>query len=133
MTKQVESAFTRFFREKNDFPKFKSKKNPIQSFPIPQHYNVDFENNTIRLPKIGEIKAVHHKTFKGELKTASISKSCTGKYYISILVEDGKEFPVKQVFSESTTIGVDVGITDFAVMSTGEKVENPKYLKNSLK
>ena len=38
MTKQVESAFTRFFREKNGFPKFKSKKNPIQSFPIPQHY-----------------------------------------------------------------------------------------------
>ena len=133
MTKQVESAFTRFFREKNGFPKFKSKKNPIQSFPIPQHYNVDFENNTVKIPRIGEIKAVIHKKFKGELKTASISKSWTGKYYISILVEDGKEFPVKQVFSESTTIGVDVGITDFAVISTGEKVENPKYLKNSLK
>jgi putative transposase len=94
---------------------------------------VDFENNTVKLPKIGEIKAVLHKIFEGELKTATISKSCTGKYYISILVEDGKEVPVKQVFSESTTIGVDVGITDFAVISTGEKVENPKYLKNSLK
>ena len=133
MTKQVESAFTRFFREKNCFPKFKSKKNLIQSFPIPQHYDVDFENNTVKIPKIGEIKAVLHKTFEGELKNALISKSCTGKYYISILVEDEKEFPVKQVFSESTTIGVDVGIMDFAAMSTGEKVENPKYLENSLK
>jgi putative transposase len=133
MTKQVESAFTRFFREKNVFPKFKSKKNPIQSFPIPQHYNVDFENNTVKVPKIGEIKAVLHKTFEGELKSALISKSSTGKYYISILVEDGKEVPVKQMFSESTTIGIDVGITDFAVISTGEKVENPNYLKNSLK
>ena len=133
MTKQVESAFTRFFREKNGFPKFKSKKNPIQSFPIPQHYNVDFENNTVKIPRIGEIKAVIHNKFKGELKTASILKSWTGKYYISILVEDGKEFPVKQVFSESTTIGIDFGITDFAVISTGEKVENPKYLKISLK
>jgi len=36
------------------------------------------------------------------------------------------------VFSESATIGVDVGIKDFAVLSTGEKIENPKYLKNSL-
>ena len=49
MTKQVESAFTRFFREKNVFPKFKSRKNPIQSFPVPQHYNVDFENCTVKL------------------------------------------------------------------------------------
>jgi len=37
------------------------------------------------------------------------------------------------VFSESTTIGVDVGINDFAVTSTGEKVKNPKYKKTSLK
>ena len=65
MTKQVESAFTRFFREKNDFPKFKSMKNPIQLFPIPQNYNVDFENNAVKLPKIGEIKAVPNKKLKG--------------------------------------------------------------------
>ena len=48
-------------------------------------------------------------------------------------MEDGKELPVKQVFSESISIGVDVRITDFVMISIGEKVENPKYLKNSLK
>jgi len=132
MTKQVESAFTRFFREKNGFPRFKSKKNPIQSFPIPQHYSVNFKNDTVKLPKIGEIQAVFHRGFEGELKTATVSRSCKGHYYISILVEDGKEIPLKQEFSDSTTIGVDVGIKDFAVLSTGEKIENPKYLKNSL-
>jgi putative transposase len=79
---------------------------------------VDFENNTVELPKIGKIKAVFHKTFEGELKTAIILKHYTGKYYTSILVKDGKELPVKQVFSESTTISVDVGITDFVCMST---------------
>jgi len=94
---------------------------------------VDFENSTIKLPKIGEIKAVIHKIFEEELKTDTISKYCKGKYYFSILVEDGKEVPVKQVFSESTTICVDVGIKDFAFISTGEKFETPKYLKNSLK
>jgi len=132
MTKQVESAFTRFFREKNGFPKFKSKKNPIQSFPVPQHYSVNFENNTVKLPKIGEIKAVLHRKFEGELKTATVSRSCTGKYFISILVEDGKELPIKQEFSEETTVGIDVGIKDFVILSTGEKIENPNYLKNSL-
>ena len=48
-------------------------------------------------------------------------------------MEDGKEISAKQGFTESTTIGIDIGIKDFAVLSTGEKVENPKYLKNSLK
>ncbi|WP_292390173.1 IS200/IS605 family element RNA-guided endonuclease TnpB [Methanosarcina sp. UBA5] len=132
MTKQVESAFTRFFREKKGFPKFKSKKNPVQAFPIPQHYSVNFETGVVKLPKIGEIKAVFHRNFVGELKTATVSKTCTGKYYISILVENNEELPSRQSFTEVTTIGIDVGIKDFVVLSNGEKIENPKYLKNSL-
>ena len=60
--------------------------------------------------------------FKLKLKTTSISKSCPAKYYISILGENGKELPVKQAFSESTIISVDIGITDFAVISTEERV-----------
>ena len=133
MTKHVDSAFVRFFREKKGFPKFKSKKNLVQSFPIPQHYTVNFENNTVKLPKIGEVEVVFHRIFEGTLKTATISKSSTGKYYISILVDDGKELPPKKKHTEINTVGIDVGIKDFAVLSTGEKIENPKYLKNSLK
>ena len=133
MTRNLESAFTKFFREKKGFPKFKSKKNPVQAFPVPQHYFVNFETCTVKLPKIGEIKAKLHRNFTGELKTATVSKTCTGKYFISILVDDGKELPDTQKYSESTTIGIDVGIKDFAVLSTGEKIENPRYLKNSLK
>ncbi len=129
----VESAFTKFFREKTGFPKFKSKKNPFQSFQMPQHYTVDFDRNIINLPKIGEVKAVLHRRFEGEMKTATISRSSAEEYFMSILVDDGKELPEKQVISESTTVGIDVGIKDFAVFSTGEKIENPKYLKNSIK
>jgi len=128
----VESAFTKYFREKTDFPKFKSKKNSVQSFQVPQHYTVDFEKSVVKLPKIGEIKAVLHRKFEGELRTSTVSKSCTGKYFISILIENGKELPTKQNFSELNTVGIDVGIKDFAVLSTGEKIENPKYLKNSI-
>ena len=133
MTRNLESAFTKFFREKKGFPKFKSKKNPVQAFPVPQHYFVNFETCTVKLPKIGEIKAKLHRNFTGELKTATVSKTCTGKYFISILVENNEELPVKQAFSETTTVGIDVGIKDFAILSTGDKIENPKYLKNSLK
>ncbi len=133
VTKNLETAFTKFFREKTGFPNFKSKKNPVQSFQIPQHYIVDFEKNIIKLPKMGEIKAVLHRTFEGKTKTATVSKTSTGKYFISILVDDGKEVPEKQKFTEQNTIGVDVGIKDFAVLSNGEKIDNPKYLKKSLK
>lgn len=129
----VESAFTKFFREKAGFPKFKSKKDKNQSFQLPQHYTVDFDSSVVTLPKIGIVKAVIHRTFEGEMKTATVSRSSTGKYFISVLVDDGKELPTKSQVAEKTTIGVDVGIKDFAVLSNGEKVANPKYLKNSLK
>ena len=91
-----ESAFTKFFREKTGFPNFKSKKNPVQFFQLPQHYNVDFENNAIMLPKIGEVKAFFHRYFEGTLKTATISKSSIGRYFISILVDDKKEISDKK-------------------------------------
>jgi putative transposase len=65
-------------------------------------------------------------------KNSYVSRSGTEKYYISILSEDGKEPPEKQNFDETTTIGIDVGIKDFVVLSNEEKIENPKYLKNSL-
>ncbi|AKB20494.1 Mobile element protein [Methanosarcina sp. WH1] len=85
MTKHVESAFTRFFREKTGFPKVQIKKESDTVFPVPQHYTVNFENNTIKLPKIEPIKAVLHRKFEGELKTATVSRTCKGHYYISIL------------------------------------------------
>ncbi|MDA0524140.1 IS200/IS605 family element RNA-guided endonuclease TnpB [Methanococcoides alaskense] len=131
-TLNLENAYTKFFREKTGFPKFKSKKNPVQSFSAPQHYKIDYDNDKVFLPKVGLVKTILHRKFTGIGKTATVSRTSTGKYYISILVEDGKEVPVKSSFDESTTVGVDVGIKDFAVISNGEKVENPKYLKNSM-
>ncbi len=129
----LESAFTKFFREKKGFPKFKSRKNPLQSFHIPQHYTVDFETNTIKLPKIKQpIKAKLHRKFEGKLKTATVSKTATGKFYISILVDDGKEKTDTQYFDDNSTIGIDVGIKDFAITSNGDKIDNPKYLRNSM-
>jgi putative transposase len=111
---------------------FKLKKNPVQSFQIPQHYSVNFERNRIKLPKMGLVKGSFYRKFDGTSKTATVSRTTTGKYYISILDDDGKELPEKQLFTEKTTLGVDVGIKDFAVLSNGEKIENPTYLKNSL-
>jgi len=130
--KNLDSAFKRFFREKKGFPRFKSRKNPVQSFGVPQNYKVDFDNNRIKLPKIGWIKTKLSRLFEGILKTATVSMTTTGKFFISILVEDGRETPKKEPFGYDSTIGLDVGIKDFVTMSDGTKVDNPKFLKSSL-
>lgn len=128
----LDNAFTRFFREKKGFPRFKSKKNPVQSFQVPQHYTADFGRGRIKLPKIGEIKTIFHRTFAGKMKYATVSVTSTGKWFVSILVDDGMSEPEPAPFTSETTLGIDVGLSDFATLSNGEKIENPRYLKTSL-
>ncbi|UUX92389.1 transposase [Methanoplanus endosymbiosus] len=128
----LENAFTRFFREKKGFPKFKSRKDPVQSFSVPQHYIVNFDAHKIKLPKIGWVKTKLHRKYEGVEKTATVSVTSTGKFFISILIDDGQEQPPAQYFDVNTTVGVDVGIKDFAILSNGEKIDNPRYLKQSL-
>ena len=130
--KNLDNAFTRFFREKKGFPRFKSKKNPVQSFQVPQHYTVDFGRRRIKLLKIGEIKTIFHRMFTGKMKYAIVSVTTTRKWFVSILVDDGQPAPDPSPFCLDTTLGIDVGLTDFATLSTGEKIKNPRYLKNSL-
>ncbi|UUX93895.1 transposase [Methanoplanus endosymbiosus] len=128
----LENAFTRFFREKKGFPNFKSRKNPVQSFSVPQGYKVDFEIQKIRLPKIGWVKIKLHRRYNGIEKTATVSVTPTGKFFISILIDDGQKQTPTQHFSENTTVGVDLGIKDFAILSNGEMIDNPRNLKKSI-
>ena len=71
--------------------------------------------------------------FDGNIGTCTISKTTTGKYYISILVEDNKPVPQKAPISNETSVGIDVGIKDFAVLSNGEVYSNPKYFEKDEK
>jgi len=131
--RNLDNAFARFFREKKGFPKFKSKKSNRQSFQVPQRVKVDFEKRKIILPKIGAVKAKLHRKFDGKIKTVTISKTPSGKYFASVLVEtDEKPLPKPEIKYE-TAIGVDLGLTHFAILSNGEKIENPKHLQKSLK
>lgn len=132
VNRNVETAFKNFFRKKADFPKFKSKKNPVQSFQIPQHYEVNLTENWVKLPKLGIVKTVISRKYTGTLKTATVSATSTGKYFISVLVDDGLKEPEPAPFDSSNTVGIDVGLTSFLVTSDGLKEDNPRYLKNSL-
>jgi putative transposase len=129
----LDKAFTKFFKDKKGFPKFKSKKDNHQSFSIPQNTIVDFENNCVNIPKIKtNIKCRLHRKFDGIVKTSTISKTPTGKYYISILVELNEGLPMKKPISEKQAIGIDLGIKTFATLSNGIEIQNPKHLKKSI-
>jgi len=125
----MDIAFKKFFKGAG-FPKFKSKHKGKQSFSIPQ--NVIVENNLLIIPKFKEgINIVLHREIKGTIKSATISVTTTGKYFVSILVDTNIEIPTKPPIKENTTVGIDLGIKDFAITSNGEVFENPKFLRKA--
>jgi putative transposase len=129
----LDKAFTKFFRDKKGFPKFKSKHNNRQSFNIPQNTKVDWNKEELSIPKFKKgIKIRLHRSFDGTIKTSTISKTPTGKYFVSILVEVNEELPNKKPLSENQAIGIDLGIKTFAVLSNGVEIQNPKYLRKAM-
>ena len=129
----LDIAYTKFFKEKCGFPKFKSKKSK-QSIQFPQLTKVNFELNKLYVMKFREgIKCKFSRTFNGKIKTTTISKNKTDKYFVSILVEEEIPEIVKLKPEIKTAIGIDLGIKSFLVTSNGDKFNNPTYLKKSLK
>lgn len=130
--RNLDSAFTNFFKGHADFPKYKSKWKGRQSFNILQ--NVRIEENKLIIPKFRKgIKIVLHRMIKGKIKQATISRTPTGKYFVSILCETGEQCkPVKKVKAK-TTVGIDLGLKEYLVTSNGVKIDNLKWLRKSEK
>ena len=124
--RHLDSSYKNFFRTHKGFPKFKNKYSK-QSFSIPQFVIVDFKKSYVKIPKLGNILASIHRKFEGIIKTCTISKTTTDKYFISILVEDSLPIPRKE--KGTNYLGIDLGIKDFAIFSDGTKINNPKILK----
>ncbi|HBW57825.1 MAG TPA: transposase, partial [Oscillatoriales bacterium UBA8482] len=116
------TAYKNFFEKRTRLPQFKSK-HGRQSINYPQ--NVKFEGDHLKLPgKVGLVYCRRHREFEGTIKTVTISKNPDGKYYASVLVDDGK-----QLLNPSTNgkaIGIDLGLTHFAITSDRDKYSNPK-------
>lgn len=126
----LQTAYNNFFkRPESGFPKFKSKKNHYYSYTTNnQGGNIYVSERYIKLPKIGLVKVKKHRAFEGVIKSVTVSKTPSGKYYVSVLVncEEQEKLPKTE-----NTIGIDLGIKEFAITSDGEMIENPKYLRKS--
>ncbi len=117
-------AYKNFFEKRGGYPRFKSKYGK-QSLQYPQ--NVKLVNSGLSFPKIGEVKANLHRVFDGKLKTVTITKTKTNKYYASLLFDNGVDEPKPE--SQGKAIGIDLGLTHFCITSDSSKYDNPRHLK----
>jgi len=161
--KDLDDAFKRFIKGLAGIPKFKSKKNNKQSYRTEYFKrssgteSIEIKDNKIKLPKVGWVKFKKSREVKGKIQNVTtqvdsvvlafslrfqikkgnaISRSKTGKYYISVCVKTAKESFIRE-FEENNAntikdtekaIGIDLGLKDFLVTSNGEKIANPKIL-----
>ena len=120
----LNTAYKSFFQSGFGFPNFKSKKT-AQSYKTNNNKGtIALLDGKVKLPKIGWVKLKLHRQPKGLIKSATISKTATGKYYISILCEE----EIVTLPKANSNLGIDLGLENFAILSTGEKIENPRFL-----
>lgn len=122
----LDAAYKNFFAGRAKYPNFK-KKHDKQSIRYPQRFKLD--GNRIYLPKVGKVKIKLHRDIEGTMKNATVSKTKSGKYFVSILCE----VKIDPVPNEEPPVGVDLGLKDFAALSTGEKIAHPANLRKSEK
>src|SRR5690554_4856128 len=120
----LDKAFQAFFDPKLParYPKFKRKHGKQSSYHC---MSVSAGENWIKVPKMKPIKARVHRELDGKLKSITLSRTVTGKYYASLLVEDGLETPAP-LHTVDTVLGVDMGLTHLAIDSEGNKTANPR-------
>ncbi len=129
----LDKAYTAFFKGTSAFPRFKSR-GRHDSYQLPQHTSVDFAGQRIKIIGFKEgIRCSFSRTFDGKIKTTTISRTPTGKFYASILVETAEVEPTPPPAEESKALGLDFGLKDLVVTSDGERFENPKTLKRYLR
>ena len=131
--RRLDKAFQAFFRRvkersgKAGFPRFKSRRR-YDSFTYAQS-GFALKDGKLRLSKIGDVRIKLHRPVEGKIKTLTITRSATGKWYACFSVEiDSQPLP-----ANARAVGVDVGLTHFATLSTGEQVDNPRFFRTDEK
>ena len=130
---RIDLAFKAFFRrckasEKPGFPRFRGK-DRYDSFTFPQSGFSITHDDRVTLSKIGSVKMVSHRPIKGTIKTCTIQRSSTGKWYVSFSVECEPE----RLPETPTQVGIDVGLKTFATLSDGYAIENPRFFRKEEK
>lgn len=128
--KNLDNAYQKFFKEHTGYPKFKSKKTHRFSYKSKNINNsIEYCYKYIKLPKLGMVKTKNKLIPQGRILNATVSQEPSGKYYVSLCCTEVNN---KSLPKTNNEIGIDLGIKEFCIMSDGESIPNPHYLKQSL-
>lgn len=129
LQKSVENlndAYTRYYKKQNGTPRFKSKKNPVQSYTTKYtNGNIVIDGNQLKLPKLGWLYFAKSREVEGRILNATIRRNPSGKYFVSIVAEVEIQ-PLPKTHQE---VGIDLGLKDFAVCSNEKVYENAHFFK----
>ena len=132
--RNLDNAYTQFFKAKKGFPKFKSKKRSKNVAKYVEAVHFDFDKWKVKIPKCGWVKLCYNKPFdltSCKIGTLTVSRDKCGEYWCSIVVENNIPQKPKNKVSEATAVGVDLGIKDYAILSDGTKYGNPKFFEQN--
>ena len=125
--RNLSDSFDRFFKKQTKYPRFKSKKNPVQSYTTKvTNRNISVIGNKLKLPKLGLVRFAKSREVEGRILNATIRRNPTGKYFVSLLAET----EVKRIKKTGSSVGIDVGLKDFAVLSDETIYENPNFFRS---
>lgn len=123
--RDLDTAFRNFFERRSGYPRFKRKSDKQSYRTMCVSGNIRIDGNRIRLPKVGWVKISNSRPFDGRIKSATVTKTAGGRYYITLLVEEEYEI----LPNAGGELGIDVGLKEFYTDSRGRKVDNPRTLR----
>ena len=126
--RNLDTAYGNFFAQRAKFPNFKSRRDK-QSFCVPQHFTLDSEKGRLNIPKLTPLRIVVHRPVEGTMKSVTISRNPSGRYFASISCVVEKPEPLPRRMGKE--LGLDLGLKSFLVTSEGEKVDPPQYLRRA--
>ena len=128
--KHLTDAYDRFFKKQNERPRFKSKRNPVQSYKTNiekknQLPEVSIVGSKLKLPKLKWVRFANSRQIEGRILNATIRRNASGKYFVSLLVEQ----EIHELPKTGSSIGVDVGLKHIAILSDGTVYKNDRYFR----
>lgn len=135
----LEDSYSNFFAKRSGYPCFKNKfskqsyrTNCIRRSNKSSSYSniaIFKKDNQIKLPKLGLVNIKGYRNLEsinGKIINATIERECTGKYYVSVVVEETEIVKSKKI--PTSIVGIDLGVKDLVITSEGKKYSNPKEL-----
>ena len=125
----LQRAFANFFEKRTRFPRFKSRKRDRARFRIPQR--VAIADGAVYVPKVGQVRIRQSRAVEGESKSATFTQDAAGHWHVSLVAEFAVPDIALPPADADQVIGVDLGLKDFAVLSSGERIPAPQFARQA--